>query len=309
MLELVDDLARAAGSGDVGAQTRLGLRLISGAEAPCLPDQGARLLADAARRGGAEAAGRLSVLAALGVGCRADLKLALDLLRRSAGLGWAPALQQLALLGGQDLEAWTTPPPPEILVEDPPVRRFPGIASPEVCAWLVDQARPRLVRAEVYDYGSGHGRSSDYRSNSAANFSLVDTHLLVVLLQARIAAALGAPLANLEAANVLHYATGEKFDEHFDYIDPSAPGHARVVASGGQRRATCIVYLNDDYAGGETEFTRLGLSHKGALGVAMAFPGARPDGTLEPRTAHAGRPPTSGEKWILVQFVRDKAQL
>jgi prolyl 4-hydroxylase len=311
--DAVNCLARAAQHGDADALKRLGLRLLSGDHVPCLPAQGVALLSDAVDRGSCEAAARLAVLAALGVEVRRDWRAAFELMQRSAALGWAPAREQLRLLAGDrgviDLEAWTAPPAPEILAGDPLIRRFPGFAAPDVCDWLIEQARTRLVRAEVYDHASGHGARDDYRNNSAANFSLSDTSLVLVLLQAKIAAAIGVPFPRLEAANVLHYAVGEKFDEHFDYIDPRSPGQARVVAEGGQRLATCIVYLNDDYEGGETEFTRLGLRHKGRKGEALVFLSARPDGGLDPRSAHAGRPPAHGEKWIAVQFVRDRDQL
>ena len=332
--EALDWLSKAGQQGHAGALTRLGMKLITGGAAPYLPVQGAGLLLNAAHLGGAEAAARLAVLAGIGVYGPQSWTAALDLLQRAAELGWRNAQIELAILSDApefaaqawadgpypedlwsrlrqrvDLAAWITPPAAEALLADPLVRRFRGFAPLAACDWLIEQARGRLVPAQLYDDHSGAATQNDYRSNSAANFGLLDTSLVLVLLQARLAAALNTSMTMLEAANVLHYAVGEKFDEHHDYIDPRSPSYARLIAQGGQRTATCIIYLNDDYEGGETEFTRLGLSHKGARGEAVVFLNTLPDGTPDPRSAHAGRPPLKGEKWIVVNFTRDRPQL
>ena len=57
----------------------------------------------------------------------------------------------------------------------------------------------------------------------------------------------------------------------------------------GQRIKTCLVYLNAEFEGGETEFPKLGLKYRG-------------------RAGDAGLPPTRGEKWLFSQWMRSKAQ-
>jgi TPR repeat protein len=64
--DAVNALAKAVQSGDLDATTELGKRLLIGDRAPRLPQDGANLLADAARAGHAEGALRLATLAALG---------------------------------------------------------------------------------------------------------------------------------------------------------------------------------------------------------------------------------------------------
>ncbi len=110
----------------------------------------------------------------------------------------------------------------------------------------------------------------------------------------------------MEAFAVLHYAVGEEASEHYDFLDPAVPSYAGQIARMGQRVATCLLYLNDGYEGGETEFTSLGLRHRGGTGDALIFFNADADAVPDPRTAHAGRPPTSGEKWVLSQFIRNR---
>ena len=75
--------------------------------------------------------------------------------------------------------------------------------------------------------------------------------------------------AELEPAQVLHYAVGEAFTAHYDGFDAAKPGHQAEIEANGQRVATFLTYLNDDYEGGETEMEALGLMHRGQKGDAL----------------------------------------
>jgi len=84
------------------------------------------------------------------------------------------------------------------------------------------------------------------------------------------------------------------------------PGFAEYLQKFGQRIATVLIYLNEDYAGGETAFPKLGLNFRGATGDALFFTNVDRSGRADPLTLHAGTPPTSGEKWVLSQWIRDR---
>ena len=328
--ESLNWLSRAAKAGDAEALTLLGLRLLLGRDAPHLPKDGAGLLLDAAERGDARAAATVSVLAGGGFYGPQTWPAALDYLQRSAELGGASARAQLRILTGDpalaakaaakppddlwrrlrqgvDIAAWTGPPPAaRTLNRFPLIRACQGLTTKAACDWVIQQARPRLERALVQDPETGLTIMGETRTNRVANFTLADASLLFLLLQARIAAAAGLPMEMMEAFAVLHYAPGEEASEHLDYLDPAVPAYADAIARYGQRVATCLVYLNDDYDGGETAFPELGIRHKGRMGDALIFHSVDAAGTPDPRSLHAGRPPTSGEKWVLSQFIRDR---
>jgi hypothetical protein len=138
-------------------------------------------------------------------------------------------------------------------------------------------------------------------------FNVLEADVVSVLVQVRMAASAGIPFRHLEPLSVLHYAVGEEISEHFDFVDPlQTPEYERELAENGQRMLTFLVYLNDDYAGGKTEMPELGISHQGRKGEGLFFVNALPNGDPDRRTVHAGRPPTTGEKWIVSQFMRNR---
>jgi prolyl 4-hydroxylase len=330
-LEAIAVLSRAAAAGDLVAKRTVGLRILLGDRAPPMGPDGVRLIAEAATQGDAGSAELSAVLSGAGIHCAQDWAKALDWLELAAGLGSRRAGSVLSVLcadrelaagaaapkppeslwrelrANVDIAKLVSPPPLRTHHHDPLIRSACGFADPWLCDWLIAQARGRLTRAEVYNPHTGGLEQTPERSNSSALMSLLDTDLAQIILQARIGAAVGKPFSHLEPAFVLHYAPGQTFHDHYDFVDPETPGYEQDIARNGQRVVTFLLYLNDDYEGGQTDFPLIDFQHKGAMGEGFFFVNVRPDGEADTRTLHAGRPPTSGEKWVLSQFIRDRA--
>jgi TPR repeat protein len=83
----VEQLQRIAKSGDVAAMTALGIRLMTGRDAPMSPFDGAQLITDAAAKGDAQAAGIVAVLAGAGACMPQNWPLAFDYLQLAAERG------------------------------------------------------------------------------------------------------------------------------------------------------------------------------------------------------------------------------
>jgi hypothetical protein len=58
--------------------------------------------------------------------------------------------------------------------------------------------------------------------------------------------------------------------------------------------------------GGETDFPRLGIRHRGRKGDGLMFRNVDAEGRGDYRTLHAGLPPTQGEKWLVSLWIRDR---
>lgn len=326
-------LDRAARQGHVASMTWLGTRLLVGRAAPHQPNDGAVLLTQAARQGSAEAAARVAVLAAIGLGQTQDWEVALDWLQTAAEYGDVAARDQLLLLADDAgvaaaagrphppvgvwararkavrISKWLTPPAAKTISDSPRIMVIAGFASPAVCDWIVRRAGERLVPARVYDADLGGRRQDGIRTSSGAGFSLIDTDLVLALMRARMAtAAPGLHTGNFEPCNILRYDVGQRYEPHFDFLNPEAPALAETLAQQGQRTATFLTYLNEDYEGGETAFPELDWRFAGKTGDALLFFNVDLEGRVDPRTLHAGLPPVSGEKWLLSQWIRDRPQ-
>lgn len=326
--DAINELALATQAGDLEAKLRLGKRLFSGLNAPYLPHDGASFILEANQQGSAEAAALSSMLYGAGIVSARNWTQAIKALVTAAVRGWLPAQEQLTVLlspsntaealfsprskqdwrGASeyfDLESWLQVPAAITVHDDPLLRSFPNLIEPAVCARLIHLSRNRLQRAEVYDPHHQRNIRASSRTNSIAQFVLLEHELMHLLLQEKMARACGVNASQMEATAILHYSPGEEITNHFDFVDPQMPNYVDEISRNGQRIITFLVYLNDDFAAGETIFPRLGIKHKGKQGEGFYFVNCLPGQEPDLRTWHAGSPPQNSNKWIVSQFIRN----
>jgi hypothetical protein len=262
-------------SSDVANLTTLGKRLLVGEGVPVSVDKGIATLRDAAARGMAKAATLLSVCAAWGLGQPRNIDSALDHLTRAAQLAWAARMSRARAAGAR-------------------LRGGPGDSAPQgrsgVLAFGTRGPRPvretahrrhRAVRQRggmsVAHRPRGRRRvCSERRSigqlDRASRRDAHEPRDVVHDLQRRRRpqpdprphrGGCGTPVSHFEIAKLLHYSPGEQFALHADFIEAKTPELARELAARGQRSATFLIYLNDGYEGGATQFPRLSWQYRG----------------------------------------------
>jgi prolyl 4-hydroxylase len=176
-----------------------------------------------------------------------------------------------------------------------------------LCAWLIERARPLRKPALVDNLLRGGAVYSKNRTNSVAEFGLTETDVVMHMLRARMGTLAGPTVTGLEATNILHYEPGQHNLSHYDFYDPSMPDSVSQVSRFGQRVLTILIYLNDSYERGETEFPRLGWRFKGKTGDVLFFWNVDRTGAPDLLSIHAGTAPVRGDKWALSQWVRGRA--
>ena len=154
-----------------------------------------------------------------------------------------------------------------------------------------------LQPAVVVDPVSGRQRPDPVRVCDGAGFPWPLENPAIHALNRRLAAASGSAPEQGEPLQVLRYRPGGEYKPHFDAI----PGFANP------RTMTFLVWLNQDYEGGETFFPTPGLRLKGRAGDAILFRNTGVDGRRDPAAGHAGLPVTAGEKLIASRWIREKA--
>ena len=90
-----------------------------------------------------------------------------------------------------------------------------------------------------------------------------------------------------EGYNMLKYNTGEEYKAHYD----GPTGSGRCVSA--------ILYLNNDFEGGEIEFVNFNLKLKPEAGVLYLFPSNY-------AYRHIAHPVISGTKYALVTWIKDR---
>ena len=308
--------AREEPTPDTARSFRLGMDMLANPAAAGEWLRAIELIESAALKHHPDAAERMALFECMGAGRPPDWPKGLDWLARAAELGSPSAARQLSLLAGAegephelrariDMDRCLRPPPPRELTRRPLIRAFAGFATFEECQWLIDRVAERLGPAIVADPVSGKAVADPVRNNRSAVFQFTDLDIIVEMIRMRLSIAIGATPAFLEASQVLHYRAGEEFKPHHDYLDPSS-ALAGEIARNGQRAATVLIFLNDDFEGGETRFPAIGLDYRGRTGDALMWSNVDPSGRPEPASLHAGLPPTRGEKWVFSQWVRDQ---
>jgi len=315
---------RAAG-GDAVAMLTLGMELLVAGD----NGRGRALLTQSAAAGEADALRQLALQDAAEATDAAGWTSAFRYLARAAAAGHGLAQQELVFLAGDKAallqveqghalppEAWdnfhavidharllATPAPRQIM-KAPAIHTVPGMVPAEVCDWIIARSRDRLVRAQVFNPVDGKARDTVMRTNRDTRYPRGELDMVQMVLLRRIGAVTGYDFAAMEPTSVLHYQVGEQFRQHFDYLDPGA--YAQEVRDFGQRVGTFLIYLNEEFDGGETLFPITSYRYKGRKGDALMFRNVKPDGTPDRLTLHAGTPPTRGEKWLFSQWIRER---
>ena len=112
------------------------------------------------------------------------------------------------------------------------------------------------------------------------------------------------PIENQEAIHIVHYNVGGEYKEHHDFFHATSAEYNKHVARGGQRKYTCLFYLNEGFQGGETKFVKKNITVRASTGKLLLWSNMKDNFMLEYDSKHAGLPVLEGEKWIALVWVR-----
>ena len=185
----------------------------------------------------------------------------------------------------------------------PDVVVFANMLTAAECDALILAAKPRLSRSLTVDTNTGDEALHSDRTSQGMFFERFESDL-VSRIEARIAKLLRWPVKHGEGLQVLRYQKGAQYAPHYDYFDVRDAATPALLARGGQRVATLIMYLKEPDSGGATVFPDLGLDIQPKRGQAVFFsyPQARPSSL----SLHGGAPVVAGEKWIATKWLRQR---
>ena len=177
---------------------------------------------------------------------------------------------------------------PEMLT----VRNF--LSSAE-CSYLIALAQPRLQPSLVVDPNTGSLVKDPIRNSSAVAFPFVRENPVIHALNRRIAHVTNTTYEQGEPAQVLAYDVNQEYRPHSDALPNPV----------NQRILTVLVYLNENFRGGETRFQSIDWSFKGNQGDALLFRNTDARGNPHPLAVHAGAMVEEGRKFLLSKWIRE----
>ena len=207
------------------------------------------------------------------------------------------AAAQLRLIEAMELDEDGFPArPAELrrLRDSPEAAWAPRFLTVAECDYLKAAAEPSLQPSVVVDPVTRQPVPHPVRKSDGTMLGVYSENVAVNALNRRIAALSGTRIDQGEPLQVLRYRPGGEYKPHMDAL-PAEPN---------QRVLTVLVYLSDDYEGGETFFPGDGLSFRGGTGDALLFRNSGPDGRPDPLSLHAGLPVTRGTKYLASRWIR-----
>ncbi|KAJ4744821.1 2-oxoglutarate (2OG) and Fe(II)-dependent oxygenase superfamily protein [Rhynchospora pubera] len=212
---------------------------------------------------------------------------------------------------GEKGQQWT-----EVISWEPRAFIYHNFLSKEECEYLIELAKPHMVKSTVVDSTTGKSKDSRVRTSSGM-FLQRGRDKVIRAIEKRIADYTFIPVEHGEGLQILHYEIGQKYEPHYDYFLDEFN-----TKNGGQRMATLLMYLSDVEEGGETIFPdakvnssslpwhdelsecgKRGLGVKAKAGDALLFYSMKPDATLDPLSLHGGCPIIRGNKWSSTKWM------
>ncbi|MBA3666198.1 MAG: 2OG-Fe(II) oxygenase [Sphingomonas sp.] len=233
-----------------------------------------------------------------GTGGPPDWTGAVKLLEQAAATDTA-ARRELDLIARMRLMESGDPihPCPALTVsKSPEVQAFESLFTDAECNFLIESSMPAFEPSTVVDPISGALVPNPVRTSDATAYPWVAESPAIHALCRRLAVASGTKVNQGEPMQVLRYRPGQEYRAHFDAL----------TDTDNQRILTFLVYLNDDYEDGETEFLATGLRVKGRKGDALLFRNVDRHGQPDPNSEHAGLPVARGEKFLASRWIRER---
>ena len=162
------------------------------------------------------------------------------------------------------------------------IKEIPNYLSEHECTMLIG-----LGESGQLDLAKVANKKLGYRKARVTWFNLNNS--LVDRIKNDVAELAGYPVEN---------------QEDFHFVKYNVDGEYKAHTDGEERPKTALIYLNDGFVGGETEFPKINTTIKPEIGKLVIWDNALEDGSEDPNSLHAGLPVVAGTKYIGVIWIR-----
>jgi prolyl 4-hydroxylase len=210
------------------------------------------------------------------------------------------------LLAFKEIELFEIPAKCSIL--SPDVKIFHNLLSREECKLLIQLYKDSKIQpASILEGESGMLINHNARE-AHLSMTVYDNPLMKPLVQ-KICRRIGIPIESLEYPQIVEYRIGGQYRPHFDAFHKHIANFEETMNSGGNRKTTVVLYLNEEFKGGETEFPKLGITIVPKTGDGLYFTNLDEKGEILHNSLHAGLPVLDGVKYIMPLWFRQRNYL
>lgn len=182
-----------------------------------------------------------------------------------------------------------------------PPRVIDGVLSRDECQYIMKKADGIFTPSTVVGKDGADGS----RTSETAWISKNDP--VAQKIFAKATELTGKHMECCEDLQVVRYKPGTFYRAHHNSCCEDTQACKDFEKRGGQRVATLLVYLNDDFEDGHTHFPAHGdLKIKADPGSAILFcPLGTTEAKCHPKALHAGLPISSGTKYVCNAWIRE----
>lgn len=182
---------------------------------------------------------------------------------------------------------------------------IPNLITSEECNHIIEMAKKiGMTKSEIRD----HKIDKTYRQSETCWIGY-NKHPIIKKLYDKLEKIVNKPKKDFEMMQVVHYYPDGFFNWHYDQCNDKYDWcQNEIKRFNGYRLYTILIYLNEDYTDGETEF-RNGDKIKLKKGDAIIFKNVDDNCKILYNSYHKGTPITDGEKWICNIWIRGYCNL
>jgi len=182
------------------------------------------------------------------------------------------------------------------------IKELPDFLSNEECDKICEISRNKLSPSKVYSSNSDI-ENNTVRISDQCWLKDLDNQIIKNISE-RVALITQTDIKSQEELQVVKYGTGGFYKPHFDACNKATDDCSRLNKGLGPRYITFIIYLNDNFEGGETYFPNIDKYVVPKKGKAAIFYNVDKEGEILPKSLHGGINVKNGEKWIANKWIR-----
>lgn len=176
-----------------------------------------------------------------------------------------------------------------------------NVLSTDECDYIIEMSD------QLYGKSKAGGKDDVIEGRSSYSAYLVfNDNAKLNEIRERISSGLQIPDSHFEYFQCVRYEPGQEYQAHYDTFPEDTDYGREALADGGQRKFTLLIYLNDNFEGGQTYFPHLDLLATPEKGDAVLFRNLDDSGKLIKGSFHAGLPVSKGVKYALNLWIRER---